>query len=57
MRDAQQQKSEEGSQPKQSGILGSVESTVGKALGCEGMVTEGEARKPVSGIEESSGTG
>jgi len=32
--------------PAQSGILGTVESAAGKVTGCEGMVEEGEARKP-----------
>jgi uncharacterized protein YjbJ (UPF0337 family) len=54
MRDA---KAQDTSMPTQSGVLGTVENLAGKATGCEGMEKEGEARKPVGGIEEQSGTG
>lgn len=44
--------------PAKSGILGSMESVAGRATGCEGMVDEGEQRKPGGpGSEETSGTG
>lgn len=54
MKDARQQSN---GQPAQSGVLGTVESAAGRAAGCEGMVQEGEARKPAVGSEEASGTG
>jgi hypothetical protein len=55
MRDA---KAQDTSAPAQSGILGTVETMAGKAVGCEGMEKEeGKARKPTGGIEEQSGTG
>ena len=54
MRDA---KAQEPSGPAQSGVLGTVENMAGKAVGCEGMEKEGDARKPTGGIEEQSGTG
>ena len=60
MRDAREvsnQATGAGGQPAQNGILGTVESTVGKAVGCEGMVSEGDSRKPQAGIEEQNGTG
>lgn len=55
MKDAKAQSDNQ--QPMQSSILGSVESTAGKAAGCEGMVAEGNARMPSGGSEEQSGTG
>ena len=46
------------SAPTQSGVLGTVEKTVGGAVGCEGMEKEGQERMPNKvGVEESSGTG
>ena len=45
------------SAPAQSGVLGTVENMAGKAVGCEGMEKEGEARNPKAGIEEQNGTG
>ena len=54
MRDA---KAQDTSMLTQSGVLGTVENLADKATGCEGMEKEGEARKPVGGIEEQSGTG
>ena len=54
MRDA---KAQDTSAPAQSGALGTVETMAGKAVGCEGMEKEGEARKPTGGIEEQSRTG
>ena len=56
MRDAKKASTESTGGPTQSGVLGTVESTLGKAVGCEGMVGEGDARKGI-GSEEASGTG
>jgi len=44
--------------PAKSYVLGTLESAVGKVIGCEGMVEEGHARMPEkAGSEETSGTG
>jgi len=56
MKDAKAQSGDQ--QPMQSSVLGTVENTLGKATGCEGMVDEGQQRMPEKrGIEEQSGTG
>jgi len=55
MKDA---KAQSNSQPAQSSILGTVENTIGKVTGCDGMVEEGQQRIPEkTGVEEQSGTG
>ncbi|KAL9107335.1 MAG: hypothetical protein Q9227_007787 [Pyrenula ochraceoflavens] len=46
MKAASQQSSAE---PKESGILGSVEKKAGELTGCEGMVDEGQKRMPEEG--------
>lgn len=56
MREAKDQNST--GPPAKSGILGTVESTIGRVTGCEGMEDEGQARMPQkAGSEETSGTG
>lgn len=56
--DTAAQASGQSTQPAQSGVLGTVEKTLGSAVGCEGMVEEGGKRVGEKrGIEEQSGTG
>ena len=61
MKDANNQSkstSPDDGKPAQSNILGTIENSAGKMVGCEGMVDEGGQRMTSkAGIEEQSGTG